>query len=135
MLNDVDVKTVLGETISYDPKAFNLINFIVFASGLSSSDTLQLYDPQSGKHGARRRSFHNESNVTSKSLGSKGIDTFLNLENGVTPGLLSDSNNNNYIAPSSLCERIKIIIFKKKSSISMTSSHSTFYSSVYWILE
>ena len=65
-LDDADLKTALGEPISCDLKAFNHINFVKFASGLSSSDTSQLYNPQSGNACARLRSFNNNSYVISR---------------------------------------------------------------------
>ena len=108
ILNDADLNTTLGEPTSYELKEFNYIDFVTFASGLSSSDTLQLYNPQSGKHGVRRRSFHNKSHMISKRLDSKGIDTFLNLANEDVPGLTSDSSNNNYVVLSPLGGRINL---------------------------
>ena len=57
MLNDAYVNSALCEITSHELTSFNHIDFVSFVSGLNSRDTVQLYNPQSIKCGARRRSF------------------------------------------------------------------------------
>ena len=73
-MNGANLKTALGKPTPHELKAFDHIDFVALANGLSSSDTLKLNNPKSGKHGVRRTSFHSKSHVISKSLDSKGID-------------------------------------------------------------